>query len=194
MSLFYTLAEMERKYANDEFIEWDIIYAANSNYSQESIRSNGTSEKIKIKLSQMVECLHNLKISNSNEPKFVYTCHRWNQSFFTVTWIIFLMILVLYTVMPMVLAYLYIQNLRGNLKSCYIYNQSNMQYYGKLGKQKWQKKENFSVKILFQLIFLQLTSCLLGGVIYTCVETKNDLLKTESSHAILKIQIFRNEE
>ena len=132
------------------------------------------------------ELLH----THASHIMFVYTCHRWNQSPFLIVWIIFYIFLVLYTVVPMVMAYLYIQNIRGNLKSCYIYNHSNLQYYGKL-----DQKEEFDIyKVACQLCLLLVTSAVLGGVIYMHVYTKNDLLKIESRYAILKVQILRREE
>ena len=76
------------------------------------------------------------------------------------------------------------------MKSCYIYNHSNLQYYGKL-----DQKEEFDIyKVACQLCLLLVTSAVLGGVIYMYVYTKNDLLKIESRYAILKVQVLRKEE
>ena len=201
MSVFYTQEEMKKIYEDDDFMEWNILDFGSLNqnellhtHASGEMKSDAehkySSEKIKIKLSQMVQCLHELKITNSSEPMFVYTCHRWNQSPFLIVWIIFYIFLVLYTVVPMVMAYLYIQNIRGNLKSCYIYNHSNLQYYGKL-----DQKEEFDIyKVACQLCLLLVSSAVLGGVIYIHLYTKNDILKIESRYAILKVQILRREE
>ena len=172
MSVFYTKEEIKKIYEDDDLIEWNVLDFGKLNqnellhiHASREMKSDAehkySSEKIKIKLSQMVQCLHELKITNSSEPMFVYTCHRWNQSPFLIVWIIFYIFLVLYTVVPMVMAYLYIQNIRGNLKSCYIYNHSNLQYYGKL-----DQKEEFNIyKVACQLCLLLVTSAVLGGVI-----------------------------
>ena len=186
----------------------NVFIRNDSLHSNRTLPFNGgefSIRKINMKLSQMIRCLKSLKVSNSSEPKFVYSCHKWEDSPSVILWVFISIFCFLYLMLPIILSLLYILNMRGKLTSCFIYTEKGGHFSGKLNKKEKLHLENSwsildldrkcykknLVSIFGQLIFFIVTSAILGGTIFLFLESSNDLSHIETKEAILKIQTFR---
>ena len=106
-----------RNYTDDHPVEWEI---SNENDS-EIIYFN-------ITLREVVECGQDLRISNSIEPKYVYTCHLWVNSSPVLLWCFLAFLGLFYLILPLVLSTLYVRNIQGKSRSCFIFSERRGHY------------------------------------------------------------------
>ena len=149
--------------------------------------------KIYMKLSQMIKCLKQLKVSNSSESKFVYSCHKWKESPNVILWVFIFIFCFLYLVFPIILSLLYILNIKGRLNSCFLYSEKDGHYYEKRNSilEKEKVHEISLNNILSKIIFFLITAAILGGTLFMFLESTSNLSNIETTEAILKIQTFR---
>ena len=79
-------------------------------------------QKIKMRTSQMLQCLSSLKITEASEAIYVYTCHQWHTSGYVIIGTLALVALLLYLIVPISLAVLYIKNQQGKSRTCFVYS------------------------------------------------------------------------
>ena len=120
-----------KKYYLNEAVEWEITtYKYRSSYYRSRTRNyysdsntyDESSQKIKIRTSQMLQCLSSLKITEASEAIYVYTCHQWHTSGYVIIGTLALVALLLYLIVPISLAVLYIKNQQGKSRTCFVYS------------------------------------------------------------------------
>ena len=167
-----------QNYTDDHPVEWEI---ENENDSERIYFS--------ITLSEVVQCGQDLRISNSTEPKYVYTCHLWFSSSPVLFWCFLAFLGLFYLILPPLLSTLYIRNIQGKTRSCFVFSERRGHYLDGEELKEQINKRKWRTFLLWTCSFLSLA--VLSGIVYTFRRSFNNLLDISSHHAIWKIQLLR---
>ena len=144
---------------------------------------------IPITLWEVVKCGQDLRISNSTEPKYVYTCHLWVNSSPVLLWCFLAFLGIFYLILPLILATLYVRNIQGKSRSCFVFSERREHYLD--GEELTEQINNRKWRIFFQWTCIFLSLAVLSGIVYSFTTCFNNLIDISSQHAILKIQLLR---
>ncbi len=170
-------------YDDDQDIYFDI-------FEVDTIHNLTNYKNATLKHIQVRKCLHSLRVSKANRQNLLYACYRWHHSPFVILWIPCVILFLMWVVVPVLLSILYIQNMRGQIKSCFLYADSIHQI-GKLEEGETLKKNERNKKLKLTTLIGFLTAVLLSVTIACLCLTSNDLYQEDSHDAILKMQLFR---
>ena len=160
-------------------------------YDVDTIHNRTTHKNVTLKHIQVRQCLHSLRVANATRQSMLYACYRWHNSPFVILWIPCVIIFTMWLVVPVLLSILYVKNMRGQIKSCFLYADSGqIHQYGKIEDETLEKNERYRKLRLTALIGF-LAALLLSAMITCFCLTSNDLYQEDSQDAILKMQLFR---
>ena len=171
-------------YDDDDDIYFDI-------YDVDIIHNRTTYKNATLKHIQVRQCLHSLRVSRSNRQSLLYVCYMWYNSPFVILWIPCVILFLMWMVVPVLLSILYVKNMRGQIKSCFLYADSGpVHQYGKIEDETVENNERIRKMRLTGLIGF-LAALLLSAMIACFCLTSNDLSQEDGQDAILKMQLFR---
>ena len=169
-------------YDDDKNIYFDIYYV-------DTITNHTTHRNATLKHIQVRQCLHSLRVSKSSPHLLLYACDNWLHSPYVILWIPCVMLLKMWLVVPVSLAVLYVKNMQGQIRSCFLYADAGTDHqYGRsdegigIGR---KRKLRLTGWIGF------LAALLLSAMILTFCLTSTDLYQEDSQDTILKTQLFR---
>ena len=99
------------------------------------------------------------------------------------------MLMIFYVFIPIVLSTLYVKNMQGQLRSCFLYSE-DFEVIGKVDNMK-EKRSRSRGQLMIQCVLLILSIVLMIIVTVVFLTTENNLNKMESNSAILKIHFLR---
>ena len=173
-------------YDDDKNIYFDIHYV-------DTINNHTTHINATLKHIQVRQCLHSLRVSESNPHLLLYACYKWHHSPYVILWIPCLMLLMMWLVVPVSLAVLYVKNMRGKIRSCFLYaDTGTVHQYGKLDDGQHEGKgigRTRKLRLTGWIGFM--AALLLSAMILTFCLTSTDLYQEDSQDIILKMQLFR---
>ena len=161
-------------------------------YDVNYINNLTTQKNAMLKHIQVRQCLHSLRVSESNPPLLLYACYKWHQSPYVILWIPCAMLITMWLVIPVLLSVLYVKNMQGQIRSCFLYaDTGRVHQYGKLE----DKHEGIGIGRKRKLRLTGwvgfLAVLILSAMIVTFCLTSTDLYQEDSQDTILKIQLFR---
>ena len=160
-------------------------------YDVDTFRNITTHRRETLKHIQVRQCLHSLRVTKANPQSMLYACYRWHHSPFVVLWIPFVLLFLMWFVVPVLISILYVKNMQGEIKSCFIYADSGqIHQYGKIEDETLINNER-SRKLRRTLLIGFLAVLLLSAMITCFCVTSNDLSQEDSQDAILKMQLLR---
>ena len=95
--------------------------------------------------------------------------------------------MIMYFILPIILSVVYVKNMQGRLRSCFVYTEE-FEVIGKVDNIE-KKKINRNLKIQFILLILSMIIMIM--IICVFLMTENNLNNTKSNAAILKIHLLR---
>ena len=136
-----------------------------------------------------MKCGQDLRISNSTEPKYVYTCHLWSNSSPVLLWCPLAFLALFYLFLPLVLSTLYVRNIQGKSRSCFVFSERRGHYLN--GEELTEQINERKWKTFLPWTGSFLSLAVLCGIVYSFTTSFNNLIDISSLHAILKIQLLR---
>ena len=171
-------------YDDDQDIYFDV-------YDVDTIHNRTTYKNATLQHIQVRQCLHSLRVSEANAQSMLYACFKWHQSPLVIFWIPCVLLFLMWLVVPVLLSILYVQNMRGQIKSCFLYADSGqIHQYGKIEDETIENNER-NRKLRLTSVIGFLAALLLSAMIASFVLTENDLFEEDSENAILKMQLLR---
>ena len=171
-------------YDDDDDIYFEI-------YDVDIIQNRTTYRNATLKHIQVRQCLHSLRVTTSNRQSMLYACYMWYNSPFVILWIPCIILFLMWLVVPVLLSILYVKNMRGQIKSCFLYADSGpVHQFGKIEDETIENNERNRKLRLTGLIGI-LAALLLSAMIACFCLTSNDLSQEDTQDAILKMQLFR---
>ena len=183
-TIYGTSMSLSDYYDDNTDIRFDIYYV-------DTIRNITTHRSETLKHIQVRQCLHSLRVTKANPQSMLYACYRWHHSPFVVLWIPFVLLFLMWFVVPVLISILYVKNMQGEIKSCFIYADSGqIHQYGKIEDETLINNEKS--RKLRRTVFIGFLAVLLLSAMIACFcLTSNDLSQEDSQDVILKMQLLR---
>ena len=97
----------------------------------------------------------------------------------------------MWIIVPIILTVVYIKNMQGKMRSCFIYSESSDPHVFRRTKENKENDEKICKRFRGQFILFILSMILMITIILVFLMTENNLYNMESSSAIIKILVLR---